>query len=629
MYEYFPLLTVGGIVGLLSAIFIFAYALMKDKKEAIGFERHMKDSELVRRLLRYAKPYKLQFLLVLLVMLFSIAYDVISPIIVGTVEEMIKEEFELNSLYIYVAAYALLLVISMICSYIQAVILQKTGQKILSNIRQDLFEHIEGLSHAQLNNIPVGTLVTRVTNDTNSISMMFTNIIVNLVKNSFVIVGVLIAMLAVNYQLTMMVLCFVPFIVLFTVIFRKFSRKAYRKVKDGTTSINTFLSENLSGMKIIQIFNREQTKKEEFDERNQKLGKAKREQIFTFGIFRPIVYMLYISSVLCLLYLGGRGYIKNTEFLGQIITSGTVVTFYLYISKFFNPIQNLAEMFNWLQSAMASSEKIFTIFDIKPEVVDEPDAIELDEVKGEIEFKNVWFAYKEGEWVLRDVSFKVNAGDTVAFVGSTGSGKTTILSLICRNYDIQQGEILIDGINIKKIKISSLRRHFGQMLQDVFLFAGTIRSNIVLREDKFSDEEIMEACRYVNADKIINKLEHGLDEEVRERGNNFSAGQRQLLSFARTIIHRPEIMILDEATANIDTETEVLIQDSLEKMMNIGTLLIVAHRLSTVQHADNIIYLSHGKIIEQGTHQELLAKQGRYYGLYMLQYDKQRLKSGK
>ncbi len=626
MYEYFPLLTVGGIVGLLSAIFIFAYALMKDKKEAIGFDRNMKDSELVRRLLHYAKPFKLQFLLVLFIMIFSIAYDIVSPILVGTVEEMIKADFELKSLYIYVAVYACLLVISMICSYVQAVILQKIGQKILSNIRLDLFEHIESLSHSQLNNIPVGTLVTRVTNDTNSISMMFTSIIVNLVKNSFVVIGVLVAMLAINYQLTMMVLCFVPFIVLFTVIFRKFSRKAYRRVKDGTTSINTFLSENLSGMKIIQIFNREERKKDEFDERNQMLGKAKRAQIFTFGIFRPIVYMLYISSVLCLLYLGGRGYIKNTEFLGQVITSGTVVTFYLYISKFFNPIQSLAEMFNWLQSAMASSEKIFTIFDIVPEVVDEPDAIELDEVRGEIEFKNVWFAYKEGEWVLRDVSFKVNAGDTVAFVGSTGSGKTTILSLICRNYDIQQGEILIDGINIKRIKIASLRRHFGQMLQDVFLFAGTIRSNIVLREDKFSDEEIMGACRYVNADKIINKLEGGLDEEVRERGNNFSAGQRQLLSFARTIIHRPEIMILDEATANIDTETEVLIQDSLEKMMNIGTLLIVAHRLSTVQHADNIIYLSHGKIIEQGTHQELLAKQGRYYELYMLQYDKQRLK---
>lgn len=628
MHEFYPLLTVGAIVGVLTVIFVVAYAMIKDKKEAIGFDRNMKDSEIIKRLIEYAKPFKLQFGIVLLVMMFSIAYDVISPALVGKVEEMIKDDFELSVLYSYVLIYAGILIVSLICSYVQAVVLQKTGQKILSNIRQDLFTHIESLSHAQLNNIPVGKLVTRVTNDTNAISMMFTNIIVNLVKNSFVIVGVLVAMLTVNYQLTLMVLCFVPFILLFTVIFRKFSRKAYRKVKDGTTDINTFLSEHLSGMKIIQVFNREERKKAEFDEKNIKLGKSKREQIFTFGVFRPIVYMLYISSVLCLLYLGGRGYIRDVEFLGQTLTSGTVVTFYLYISKFFNPIQNLAEMFNWLQSAMASSEKIFTIFDIKPEIVDSPDAIELDEVKGDIEFKNVWFAYNEGEWVLKDVSFKVNAGQTVAFVGSTGSGKTTILSLICRNYDIQQGEILIDGINIKNVKISSLRKHFGQMLQDVFLFSGTIRSNIVLREESFTDEEIMKACRYVNADKILDKLENGLDEEVRERGNNFSAGQRQLISFARTIIHKPEVMILDEATANIDTETEVLIQDSLEKMMNIGTLLIVAHRLSTIQHADNIIYLSHGRIIEQGSHAELLEKKGRYYGLYMLQYDKQKLKKG-
>lgn len=628
MYEFYPLLTVGAIVGVLSVIFVVAYAMIKDKKEAIGFDRNMKDSEIIKRLIQYAKPFKAQFGIVLLVMLFSIAYDVISPALVGKVEEMIKDDFELSALYSYVLIYAGILVVSLICSYVQAVVLQRTGQRILSNIRQDLFTHIESLSHAQLNNIPVGKLVTRVTNDTNAISMMFTNIIVNLVKNTFVIVGVLAAMLTVNYQLTLMVLCFVPFILLFTIIFRKFSRKAFRKVKDGTTDINTFLSEHLSGMKIIQIFNREDRKKAEFDEKNLKLGRSKREQIFTFGVFRPIVYMLYISSVLCLLYLGGRGYIKDVEFMGQTLTSGTVVTFYLYISKFFNPIQNLAEMFNWLQSAMASSEKIFTIFDIVPEIVDSPDAIELDEVKGDIEFKNVWFAYNEGEWVLKDVSFKVNAGETVAFVGSTGSGKTTILSLICRNYDIQQGEILIDGINIKNIKIASLRKHFGQMLQDVFLFSGTIRSNIVLREDSFTDEEIMEACRYVNADKILAKLENGLDEEVRERGNNFSAGQRQLISFARTIIHKPEVMILDEATANIDTETEVLIQDSLEKMMNIGTLLIVAHRLSTIQHADNIIYLSHGRIIEQGSHAELLEKKGRYYGLYMLQYDKQKLKKG-
>ncbi len=629
MREYFPILTVGALVSIFSTIFIIAYALMKDKKEAIGFDRQMKDSEIIKRLMAYAKPFWREFILVLLVMVFSIAYDVISPILVGNIEEMIKNDFALNDLYIQVALYAGLLVVSVVCTYIQAIVLQKIGQKILSNIRQDLFVHIESLSHAQLSMIPVGKLVTRVTNDTNSISIMFTNILVNLIKNAFVVIGVLIAMLMVNYELTLMVLCFVPFIVLFTMIFRKFLRRVFRKVKDGTTDINTFLSENLSGMKIIQIFNREERKKNEFDEKNTKLGRSKREQILTFGIFRPLVYMLYISSVLCLLYLGGRGYIKDSVFLGQVITSGTVVTFYLFISKFFNPIQALADLFNWLQSAMASSEKIFTIFDIKPEVVDEPDAIELETVKGDIEFKNVWFAYKDEEWVLRDVSFKVNAGQTVAFVGSTGSGKTTILSLICRNYDIQKGEILIDGINIRSIKKSSLRKHFGQMLQDVFLFAGTIRSNIVLREESFTDEEIMEACRYVNADKIIAKLENGLDEEVRERGNNFSAGQRQLISFARTIIHKPEVMILDEATANIDTETEVLIQDSLEKMMNIGTLLIVAHRLSTIQHADNIIYLSHGKIIEQGSHRELLEKQGRYYGLYMLQYDKQKLNSKK
>ena len=625
MREYYPIILVGAIIGILSIIFIVAYALMKDKKEAIGVDRNMKDSEITKRLLAYAKPHSWSFVIVGAVMLFSIAYEIVSPLIIGHIEEMIKVDFDMKPLLTLVVIYAGILAVSLICSYIQAIVLQKTGQKIVSKIREDLFVHIESLSHSQLNSMPVGKLVTRVTNDTNAISMMFTHLLVNLVKNCFIIVSVLIAMLCLNYKLTFMVLCFVPFIVLFTVIFRKFSRRAYRKVKDGTTDINTYLSENLSGMKITQIFNREERKMQEFSEKNTNLGNAKRQQIFVFGIFRPVVYMLYIASVLCLLYLGGKGHIDNSVFLGQTITGGVVVTFYMYISKFFNPIQSLAEQFNWLQSAFASAEKIFTIFDMKPIVVDSEDAIELDAVKGDIEFKNVWFAYNEGEWVLKNVSFKVEAGQTVAFVGSTGSGKTTILSLLCRNYDIQQGQILIDGIDIKKIKISSLRKHFGQMLQDVFLFSGTIRSNIALREESFTDKEILEACRYVNANHFIDKLPNGLDEEVRERGNNFSAGQRQLLSFARTIIHKPEVMILDEATANIDTETELLIQDSLEKMMNIGTMLMVAHRLSTIQHADNIIVLSKGEIIEQGNHFELLDKKGRYYGLYMLQYHKEQL----
>ena len=628
MREYLPLLIVGAIIGAFTLAFLAAYARIRKQKEAIGFDRNMPDGEIIRRLLVYAKPYWKEFGLILLMMLVTIAYDVVSPLIIGYIEELVKADFPLKSLYIAVAVYAGILIVSMVCTYFQSMILQKTGQKILSALRQDIFVHIESLSHEQLNNIPVGKLVTRVCNDTNAISQMFTNILVTMAKNVFVVVGVLAAMLALNFELTLMVLCFVPFVVLFTVIFRKFSRKVHRRVKDGTTDINTYLSENLSGIKITQIFNREDQKMREFLEKSDNLKKAKQSQIFVFSIFRPMVYMLYISSVMFLLYLGGKGYIENTVFLGQTLTSGTIVTFYMYISKFFNPIQTLAEQFNMLQSAFASAEKIFTILDMEPEVVDAPDAIELDEIKGEIEFRDVWFCYQPGEWVLKGVSFHVAPRQTVAFVGSTGSGKTTILSLICRNYDIQKGQILIDGIDIRRIKISSLRRHFGQMLQDVFLFSGDIRSNIVLREDSFTDAEIWQAVRYVNADSFINRLEKGLDEPVRERGNNFSAGQRQLLSFARTIIHKPEVMILDEATANIDTETEILIQDSLEKMKNIGTMLIVAHRLSTIQHADNIILLSHGQIVEQGNHQQLLHQKGRYYQLYTLQYHKQQLMNG-
>jgi ATP-binding cassette subfamily B protein len=628
MREYFPVLILGAIIGVFTLIFVAVYALEKNKKETMGFDRHMADSEIVKRLLRYARPYYKQFIGIFFIMLFSIGYDLVSPLIIGHLIETVQGDFELSYLLAMVLAYAGILIVSLACTYAQAMILQKIGQKILSQLRQDVFTHIESLSHEQLNNIPVGKLVTRTTNDPNAISYMFTNILVTLIKNVMVIFGVLGAMLLLNYALTLMVLCFVPFIVLFTVIFRKFSRKVHRRVSDATTDVNTYLSENLSGIKITQIFNQEQRKLEDFLAKSRTLGNAKRARMFVFGIFRPMVYMLNISCVMCLFYLGAKGYIQDAHWFGQIIDSGVIVSFYMYISKFFNPIQTLAEQFDMLQRSFASAEKIFTILDMVPEVVDEEDAMELEEIKGEIEFKDVWFAYKPDEWVLKGVSFRVEPRQTVAFVGSTGSGKTTILSLICRNYDIQKGQILIDGIDIRKIKISSLRRHFGQMLQDVFLFAGDIRSNILLRSEGVSDEEVWEACKYVNADSFISRLENGLDEVVRERGNNFSAGQRQLLSFARTIIHKPGVMILDEATANIDTETELLIQDSLEKMKNIGTMLIVAHRLSTIQHADNIILLDHGQIQEQGNHQELLQKKGRYHQLYTLQYEKQQLQKG-
>lgn len=642
MNEYYPLLFVGAIIGVITLVMVLAFIFMKDKKTSFGFERNMKDSEILRRLMKYTKPYLSSFALVLLVMLISIAYDIISPILVGDAEEMVAGNFEMSSLLRLVMMYFAILLVSQVSSYVQAVVLQKTGQRIISNIREDLFEHIERLSHNQLNHIPVGTLVTRVSNDTNAISMMFTNLLVNFVKNIFVIAGVLVAMLLLNYELTLMVLCFVPFLILFTIIFRKFTRRAFRHVKDGTTAINVFLSENLSGIKITQIFNAKEKKLGEFRKLNNALYKARRERSYVFSIFRPIVYMLYITSIMILFYLGGKGCIQNTSFMGQVITGGTLVSFYMYISKFFNPIQNLAEQFNWLQSAFASAEKIFAVMDTVPEIEietyeDKPsepvnydagkklpadfaeDREAYETFKGEIEFSHVWFAYEGEEWVLKDVSFHVNPGDTVAFVGATGSGKTTILSLVCRNYDIQKGQILIDNKDIKSYPVRELRKHFGQMLQDVFLFAGTVRSNITLRNEAFTDSQIMEACKYVNADKFIKRLPKGLDEEVRERGNNFSAGQRQLLSFARTIIHKPEVMILDEATANIDTETEILIQDSLERMMNIGTMLVVAHRLSTIKNANVIYVISNGRIVESGGHDELIQKGGAYYELYRLQ----------
>ena len=627
MAEYLPILIVTGVMLVFAVVFVTA-AILMGKDKASKQERFMKDGELIRRLLPYAKPYWKSFLLALVITMVSLTYDLMSPYMIGNIEELVKQAgFTMSALISRVVVYAGILIVAMICTYFQSIILQKTGQKILSGLRLSVFSHIEQLSHNQLNQIPTGKLVTRVTNDTNAISMMFTNVLVNMTKQVLVLVGVLVAMFLLNPGLTLVMLIFVPFVLLYTVLFRRFSRRAHRQVTDARTNINTFLSENLSGMKITQIFNREEEKMQVFLKKSRHFAKTKQERIFVFGIFRPLVYMTYISTVMALFYFSGRSYIEGSALLGQVVTSGLVVSFYMYASKFFNPIQTMAEQFDILQSAFASAEKIFSVMDMVPEVVDDEGAQPLEEIRGEIEFKDVWFSYIPGEWVLKGVSFHVKPHETVAFVGSTGSGKTTILSLICRNYDIQKGQILIDGRDIRTISIASLRRHFGQMLQDVFLFSGTIRSNILLNLPGVSDEEVMEVCRYVNADGFINRMDKGLDEEVRENGNNFSAGQRQLLSFARTIIHKPSVMILDEATANIDTETEVLIQDSLERMKNIGTMLIVAHRLSTIQHADNIILLSHGQILEQGNHQELLAKKGPYYQLYTLQYHKDQLSS--
>lgn len=590
--------------------------------------RSMKDGEIFKRLIKYALPEKKRFFMALGIAIISVFLGVLLPLFMGFVVSLLSGEdipvSFLNHSGVYwpililVIAYLAIIVIQSILDYRQTMILQRAGQNIMFTIRETVFTHLESLSIEQLNAVPVGKLVTRVTNDTNAINDMFTRTVINLIKSTMTIIFVLVFMFIVNWVLALYVLAVCPFVIVFSIFFRKNTRKAYREVRGDNSEMNGFLSENLYGMKITQIFNQEEKKARQFDEKNKQLKKSTLKQMYTFAFFRPSIYALYLVATILVLYFGAKSGME-----GGIVTGATVVVFYQYISKFFDPIQQLADQFNVLQGAFASSERIFEVLDTEPIIVDEPDAIELGDVLGSIEFKNVWFYYNEGEWVLKDVSFKVEPKQTVAFVGATGSGKSTILNLIVRNYDIQKGQILIDGIDIKRIKISSLRKKIGQMLQDVFLFSGTVYSNIVMRDESITFAEVEKACKYVNANHFIEKLNNKYDEPVRERGNNFSAGQRQLLSFARTIVHKPSIMILDEATANIDTETEVLIQDSLEQMMNIGTMLIVAHRLSTIQHADNIILLKHGEIIEQGNHQELLKQKGQYYNLYRLQFAKE------
>ncbi|MCM1556477.1 MAG: ABC transporter ATP-binding protein/permease [Anaeroplasma bactoclasticum] len=581
--------------------------------------RTYKDKTVLKRLLKYAKKERVAFLLSFLFTALLVVVDLMPAYLEGELIGILDNaqktyQEKMTFIIILMCSYAAVIAGSAFLNYFNSMMLQKAGQRIVRDVRREVFVKIEGLAIAQINATPVGKLVTRVTSDVNMINELYTNVIVNLIRYILTIIFVLIMMLILSPLLTAYILCVMPFLIAMSIVFNKVSRRQYRKVRGCVSNMNAFLSENLSGMKITQIFNQENKKTLEFEKKNADLKKNSIKEVLIFGVFRPAIYVLYVLCHIIILY---NGFYMVLE---EKMLSKNLVKFYQYNGQFFNPIQQLADQFNQLQSAFASSERIFEILDMKAQILDKEDAIVLDHIEGKIEFDHVWFAYNEENWILKDVSFTIEPNQTVAFVGATGAGKTTILALIVRNYEIQKGSIRIDGIDVRDIALESLRSHVGQMLQDVFLFSGTIRSNITMRDDKFSNEEVIEACRYVNASHFIEKLDKNYDYEVLERGNNFSSGERQLLSFARTILHKPNIMILDEATANIDTETEVLIQDSLEKMMNVGTMLIVAHRLSTVQHADNIIVLHKGKIMEMGNHQELLAKKGLYYNLYELQY---------
>lgn len=608
-------------------------------------DRHMSDREIIKRTWPYVKPYAKKIGLVLFVMLIMIVLELLGVTLPGYVTSslgnLVKEfsdgSIRLSNMQkVFEICMAVLIVnlANSLLLYITTMSLQRIGQSIIYDLRIMVFEHIDNMSIAQINEIPVGTLVTRVTSDTNALSDLFTNTIVQLIKNLLLLIGVIVVMYLIDWRMASIMMLFLPIIAISSLIFRKLSRSNYRRVRKSFSVMNAFLNENISGMKITQIFNQEKQKEAEFKRLNAEIVKTRKTDIKIFATYRPFITLLYYAAF-ALVFGYGTYFcicygIVAWPLLGSYISLsviGIIEIFYSLVGRFFNPIQTLADQLNALQKAFTSCERLYNLLDIKPDFRNRENALEIEHFNGDIEFKNVWFAYKEGEWILKDVSFHIKPKQVVAFVGATGAGKTTILQLIVRNYDIQKGQILIDGIDIRDIDIKCLRRGIGQMLQDVFLFAGSIKSNINLRDDSIPDADIVEACKYVNADQFIDKLPKGLDEEVLEGGNNFSSGQRQLLSFARTVVHHPQILILDEATANIDTETEKIIQDSLLKMMNIGTMLIVAHRLSTIQHADNIICLQKGQIIEQGNHQDLLKQKGYYYNLYRLQYEDQEIKN--
>lgn len=572
-----------------------------------------KKRNVMKRLLVYAKPYWIWVAFSLLLVLCITGLELYRPILVGQVIDEFITKKNFAGVRHIALIYLLVLLASFVCNFLQTWILSLTGQNIIYNIRQEVFEHIQKLSLRFFDITPVGRLVTRVTNDVEALNDMYANILVKMIKNVVKIIGLAVVMLSLDIRLSFYAFLLLPVIIALTSLFTHISRKTYRQVRTRLTAINTYLSEHLSGMKVIQIFAREKEKQREFEEKSRDLLRANFREMMVFAIFRPSIYMLSVIAMVIIIGVGGSSVIKGA------ITIGTLYVFIQYIGSFFDPIQELSEQIGTLQSAMASAEKIFTILDEEPLVVKKENPVLLPDIRGRIEFDHVWFAYEEENWILKDVSFVIEPGQRAAFVGATGAGKSSILNLIGRYYDIQKGRITIDGVDIKDMDTDQLRGAIGQVQQEVFLFTGDIRSNIRLRNEEITEEEIKSAARYVNADHFIEELNNTYEETVTERGGTLSAGQRQLLSFARTLAFDPAILVMDEATANIDTETEQLIQEALEKLMTGRTTIMVAHRLSTIQHADVIMVMHKGRLRERGTHQELLSQNGIYRKLYELQ----------
>ena len=576
-------------------------------------KKEMNKKSSTMRLIAYMKPYAHWVIFALLLVLGLTAFDLYRPMLVGDAIDTFGANGDYNVIIATAIKYAVVLALSFTFNIAQTWILQKTGQNIILQMRKDLYRHIQSLGSRYFDITPVGKLVTRVTNDVEALNEMYSGILVQLFRNIVKIVGLAGVMLVLDVRLAAISFVLMPLVIGLTVLCQKIARNIYRLYRTRLTDINTFLSEHLSGMKIIQIFGRQERKFEEFHDKNTKLYKAFYREMLMYAVFRPLIYILSILSLMIVLWFGSR------NVFDEIISVGTLYIFSNYIRSFFDPIQELAEQFSTLQSSIASAEKIFTVMDEDEFIPEVENPKQPDKITGKIEFDHVWFAYDGENYVLKDVSFVINPGEKVAFVGATGAGKSSILNLIGRYYDIQKGHIYIDGIDIRQLSKKQLRSAIGQMQQDVFIFEGDVAYNIRLNDDNITDAQVKAEAEYVNASHFIEKLPQGYHEPVTERGATFSAGERQLLSFARTLAHNPSILVMDEATANIDTETEILIQEALEKLMDGRTTIMVAHRLSTIQHADCIMVMHKGRICERGTHRELLEQDGIYRKLYELQ----------
>jgi ATP-binding cassette, subfamily B, multidrug efflux pump len=632
---------------------------MSQEEEVLG---KAYDSRLMARLLKYLRPYRWQVAIALVSIFLKSFADVLGPYLTKVAIDRYLAPVNGGSSGLWswlsprpiagiaqiAAIYVGLLVFSFLLEFLQTYFMQWTGQKVMFDLRRQIFRHLQRLHVAFFDRNPVGRLVTRVTTDVDALNEMFTSGVVSIFEDLFVLIGILGVMLCMNWKLALITFAVLPFIVLATKIFRDRVFDSYRRVRVAIARINAYLQEHISGMVVLQLFNRERKAFTRFSEINRSHMEAYKDQILAYSIYYPAVEVLSAIAIASVIWFGGGDVMRSTtvnsvalsfnwktliafRVVPTVTTLGVLVAFIQYALRFFRPIMDFSEKYNILQSAMAASERVFKLIDTPVQVVS-PAVTKRPEGPGRIEFAHVWFAYREApeddqtpDWVLRDVTFAIEPGETVAIVGHTGAGKTTLISLLLRFYDVQKGAVRIDGVDVREMDLADLRSRFGVVLQDPFLFSGTIAGNIRLGTKRIQDADVEQAAEDVNLADFIRALPKGFDEEVRERGSTLSTGQKQLISFARALAHEPKILILDEATSSVDTETEFRVRDALNRMVEGRTSLIIAHRLSTVQRADKIIVMHKGQLREMGTHQQLLAQRGIYFKLYQLQYKDQEI----